>query len=108
MQSAYVGVYDSVTDAEAGYQLVKDLHTEGGLIDAYNAAIVERRDDGKTTIVKNHETPARAACSEAEWGWPVAWSWRSSHSQQSAADCCWARPPEARSSARSPVTRRRA
>jgi hypothetical protein len=29
-QSAYVGVYDSVADAEADYQLVKDLHTEGG------------------------------------------------------------------------------
>ena len=56
---AYVGVYDSVTDAEADYQLVKDLHTEAGLIDAYDAAIVERRGDGKVTIVKKHETPTR-------------------------------------------------
>jgi hypothetical protein len=30
----YVGVDDSVADAEADYQLVKDLHTEAGLIDA--------------------------------------------------------------------------
>ena len=56
---AYVGVYDSVADAEADYQLVKELHTQAGLIDAYDAAVVERRDDGKTKIVKKHETPTR-------------------------------------------------
>jgi uncharacterized membrane protein len=58
---AYVGVYDSVADAEADYQLVKDLHTEAGLIDAYTAAVVERRDGGKTKVVKKHETPTRAS-----------------------------------------------
>src|SRR3954471_3958753 len=56
---AYVGLYDSVADAEADYQLVKDLHTEAGLIDAYDAAVIERREDGKTKIVKKHETPTR-------------------------------------------------
>ena len=56
---AYVGVYDNVEDAEADYQLVKDLHTKADLIDAYDAAVVERRDDGKTKIVKKHETPTR-------------------------------------------------
>jgi uncharacterized membrane protein len=56
---AYVGVYDSVADAEADYQLVKDLHREADLIDAYDAAVVERRDDGRTRIVKKHETPTR-------------------------------------------------
>ena len=56
---AYVGVYDSVADAEADYQLVKELHVEAGLIDAYDAAVVERRQDGKTKIVKKHETPTR-------------------------------------------------
>ena len=29
------------------------------LIDAYDAAVVERRDDGKTKIVRKHETPTR-------------------------------------------------
>ena len=57
---AVVGVYDDVADAEADYQLVKELHTEAGLIDAYDAAVVERRDNGKTKIVKKHETPTRA------------------------------------------------
>ena len=56
---AYVGVYDSVGDAEADYDVVKALHTEAGLIDAYDAAVVERRDDGKTKIVRKHETPTR-------------------------------------------------
>src|SRR5215216_2033517 len=57
---AYVGVYDRVADAEADYQLVHDLHSEAGLIDAYDAAVVERREGGKTRIVKKHETPTRA------------------------------------------------
>ncbi len=55
----YVGVYPNVDDAEADYQLVKDLHTEAGLIDAYDAAVIERREGGKTKIVKKHETPTR-------------------------------------------------
>src|SRR4051812_48209358 len=56
----YVGIYGSVADAEADYQLVKDLHTDAGLIDAYDAAVIERREGGKTKIVKKHETPTRA------------------------------------------------
>jgi uncharacterized membrane protein len=56
---AYVGVYPDVADAEADYQLVKGLHTEAGLIDAYDAAVVERRADGKVRIVRKHETPTR-------------------------------------------------
>src|SRR3954471_5648225 len=56
---AYVGVYDSVDDAEADYELVHDLHTEADLIDAWDAAIVQRREDGKVRIVKKHETPTR-------------------------------------------------
>jgi uncharacterized membrane protein len=57
---AYVGVYPSVADAEADYELVKDLHTKANLIDAYDAAVIERRPDGKTKITKKHETPTRA------------------------------------------------
>ena len=56
---AYVGAYPDVADAEADYQLVKDLHTEAGLIDAYDAAVVERRADGKVRITSKHETPTR-------------------------------------------------
>ena len=56
---AFVGVYSDVDDATADYDTVKALHTEAGLIDAYDAAVVERRDGGKVKIVKKHETPTR-------------------------------------------------
>ena len=56
---AYVGVYDNVADADADYEAVKELHTKENLIDAYDAAVVERRADGKVKITKKHETPTR-------------------------------------------------
>jgi len=56
---AYSGVYGNVDDALADYEAVHLLHTEAGLIDAYDAAIVERREDVKVKIVKKHETPTR-------------------------------------------------
>jgi uncharacterized membrane protein len=56
---AFVGVYSNVADAEADYELIKDLHTDAGLIDAYDAAVVDRRADGKVKIAKKHETPTR-------------------------------------------------
>jgi uncharacterized membrane protein len=56
----YAGIYTSADDAVADYDLVKDLHTEAGLIDAYDAVVIERRDDGKVKIRKKHETPTRA------------------------------------------------
>src|SRR4051812_31762640 len=55
----YVGVYGDVEPAEADYELIKDLHTKAGLIDAYDAAIIQRREDGKVKITKKHETPTR-------------------------------------------------
>ena len=55
----YVGVYSDVDAAEADYDLVKDLHTEAGLIDAYDAAVIHRREDNKVKIVRKHETPTR-------------------------------------------------
>ena len=55
----YVGVYADVAAAEADYEAVKDLHTKAGLIDAYDAAVIERRAGGKVKIVKKHETPTR-------------------------------------------------
>ena len=56
---AYVGVYSSVEQAEGDYQLIKDLHTMAGLMDAYDAAVIEKRTDGKVRITKKHETPTR-------------------------------------------------
>ncbi len=56
---AYLGVYDDPADALDDYESVHLLHTEAGLIDAYDAAVVEKREDGKVKIVKKHETPTR-------------------------------------------------
>jgi uncharacterized membrane protein len=56
---AFVGVYDNAADANADYEVVKDLHTKENLIDAYDAAVIERRADGKVKITKKHETPTR-------------------------------------------------
>jgi uncharacterized membrane protein len=56
---AFIGAYSDVKDAESDYDAVKDLHTEAGLIDAYDAAVIERKDNGKVKIVKKHETPTR-------------------------------------------------
>jgi uncharacterized membrane protein len=55
----YAGVYGDLSDALADYELVKDLHTDAGLIDAYDAAVIERDHKGKVKIVKKHETPTR-------------------------------------------------
>src|SRR5215213_7896631 len=54
-----VGVYADVEAAEADYELIKDLHTEAGLMDAYDAAVIHRRDNNKVKIVRKHETPTR-------------------------------------------------
>jgi uncharacterized membrane protein len=58
---AYIGIYADVDDALTDYDAIKDLHTEEGLIDAFDAAVIERKDDGKVKIAKKHETPTRAA-----------------------------------------------
>jgi uncharacterized membrane protein len=56
----YVGVYGSKEAAEADYDAVKTLHQEVGLLDAYDAAVLAKREDGKVKITKKHETPTRA------------------------------------------------
>ena len=37
----------------------RPLHVEAGLIDAYDAAVIEHREGGKVKITKKHETPTR-------------------------------------------------
>lgn len=56
---AYSGVYAKAEDALADYDAVRALHSELGLIDAYDAAVVERNPDGKVKILAKHETPTR-------------------------------------------------
>ena len=56
---AYSGMYGNVEDALADYDAVHALHAGAGLIDAHDAAVVERKADGKVTSVKEHEIPTR-------------------------------------------------
>ena len=56
---AYCGVYADAEGALADYAAIHDLHSEVGLIDAYDAAVIERNADGKVKIIKKHETPTR-------------------------------------------------
>ncbi len=56
---AYSGVYADLSDELADYDAVHALHTALGLIDAYDAAVIERKADDKVKIVKKHETPTR-------------------------------------------------
>ena len=57
---AYIGIYSDVDEALEDYAAIKDLHSEEGLMDAFDAAVIERKDDGKVKIAKKHETPTRA------------------------------------------------
>jgi uncharacterized membrane protein len=70
----YCGVYGEAADALADYELVKELHTKANLIDAYDAAVIERDHKGKVKIVKKHEPRrARAVYSAAGSAWPRVW-----------------------------------
>jgi uncharacterized membrane protein len=53
------GVYPDLASAETDYDVVKELHTKEGLMDAYDAAVIHRREDGKVRITRKHETPTR-------------------------------------------------
>ena len=55
----YSGVYSNVQDAIADYESVTLLHNGEKLVDALDAAVVERRDNGKVKIVKKHESTTR-------------------------------------------------
>jgi uncharacterized membrane protein len=55
----YAGVYAEVDVAVADYLRVEELHHRANLVDAYDAAVIERRPDGKVRIVRHHETPTR-------------------------------------------------
>ena len=55
----YAAEYGSLADAEADYEAVKALYYELELVDTFDAAVIEKKDDGKVKIVKKHEQPTR-------------------------------------------------
>ena len=84
----YVAVYPSVEAAEADYQLVKDLHTKAGMLDAYDAAVLEKRANGKVRITRSMK-PLRGlvVCLAVVLGLLPDWSWRSFRSPRSGVGC---------------------
>ena len=55
--TAFAGVYPDLESAEADYELVKELHTKQGFMDAYDAAVIHRREDGKVKITQEARDP---------------------------------------------------
>ncbi len=55
----FAAEYSDLSAAEADYQTVKDLYYELNLVDTFDAAVIEKRPDGKVKIVKKHEEPLR-------------------------------------------------
>ena len=51
--------YDSVSDAEVDYEAIKALYYDRGASHDFDAAVIERDDEGKVRVVKKHEQPTR-------------------------------------------------
>ena len=51
--------YDSVAEAEADYEAVKELYEEAGVGHEFDAAVLERGADGKVKVVDKHEQSTR-------------------------------------------------
>jgi uncharacterized membrane protein len=61
--------YDSLDDALGDYELIKALYYEIKSSDDFDAAVIEKKDDGKVKIVKKHEQPTRhGAVHGLGWG----------------------------------------
>ncbi len=78
--------YDSVSDAEVDYEAVKALYANAGVGHEFDAAILERGDDGKVKVADKHEASTRhgawkvwpselwpPSCRGSAWAW--AWPW---------------------------------
>jgi uncharacterized membrane protein len=63
--------YDSVDEAEADYEAVKALYKEVQASHDFDAAVLERNDEGKVEVVKKHEEPTRHGAAKG-LGWGLA------------------------------------
>ncbi len=55
----FVATYPSKDLAEADFDALKQIHQDVGILDGFDAAVVDKDDEGKVRIVKTHETPTR-------------------------------------------------
>lgn len=51
--------YERESDAIADYNAVRELYTDLGVVDTYDAAVLTRKPDGNVAIVKRVEEPTR-------------------------------------------------
>jgi uncharacterized membrane protein len=63
--------YDTEEEAEADYQAIKALYHEIEATHDFDAAVLERDDDGKVHIMKKHEQPTRHGAAKG-LGWGLA------------------------------------
>jgi uncharacterized membrane protein len=63
--------YDSVEAAEADYEAVKALYYDRAASHDFDAAVLERDDEGKVHVVKKHEQPTRHGAAQG-LGWGLA------------------------------------
>jgi uncharacterized membrane protein len=56
---ALAATYGSVDTAKGDYEALKSLYYDLGLIDTFDAAVLEKTADGKVKIVAKHEQPTR-------------------------------------------------
>lgn len=55
----FAAEYSDLAAAEADYATVKAIYYDLDLVDTFDAAVIEKRPDGKVKIVKKHEQPLR-------------------------------------------------
>ena len=63
--------YDNREDAERDYEAVKALYGEVGVTHDFDAALLERDDEGKVHVIKKHEQPTRHGAAKG-LGWGLA------------------------------------
>jgi uncharacterized membrane protein len=63
--------YDSREEAEADYEAIKALYEDVQVTHAFDAAVLERDDEGKVHVVKKHEEPTRHGAAKG-LGWGLA------------------------------------
>ncbi|HSK28158.1 MAG TPA: DUF1269 domain-containing protein [Jiangellales bacterium] len=63
--------YDSVAQAEADYEGVKELYREIAASHDFDAAVLERDAEGKVHVVRKHEQPTRHGAAKG-LGWGLA------------------------------------
>jgi uncharacterized membrane protein len=63
--------YDTKDAAEADYEAIKALYREVQASHDFDAAVLERDDDGKVRVIKKHEQPTRHGAAKGI-GWGLA------------------------------------